>query len=100
MRTLLSSVALSLPSQLIDLCRQHEIAFRKSANLMGPDRNLCLTPAKAHVRVGTLLLGKFTDAIDQRQRLAEILASKRLQQVMLAHSPPRPLLPNHRSSLI
>src|SRR5229473_1934033 len=86
MRTLLSAVALSSPSQLIDLCRQHEIAFRKSVNLMGPDRNLGLTPAKANVRVVTLLLGKFTDTIDERQRLAKILESKRLQQVMLAHS--------------
>src|SRR6266852_2135839 len=88
MRTLLSAVALSLPSQLIDLCRQDEIAFRKSVNLMGPDRNLGLTPAKANVRMVALFLGNFTDTIDEGKRLAKVREAIRLQQVMLAHGLP------------
>src|SRR5712692_7816837 len=75
-------------SQLIDLCRQHEIAFGKSVNLMGPDRNLGLTPAKTNVRMVALCLGKFTDTIDERERLAKVLESICLQQVMLVHGLP------------
>jgi hypothetical protein len=55
---------------------------------MGPDRNLGLTPAKANVRMVALFLGKFTHTIDERKRLAKVLESIRLQQVMLAHGLP------------
>src|SRR5260370_34954250 len=55
---------------------------------MGPDRNLSPTPAKANVRMVALFLGKFTDTIDEHKRLAKILESICLQQVMLAHGLP------------
>src|ERR1700692_759969 len=51
--------------QFIDFRRQNEIALGQTVDLMRPNRDLRFAPAKANIRMMSLLLGQRANAVDE-----------------------------------
>jgi hypothetical protein len=74
--------------QLINLCRQNEIAFGQPVNLMRPDFDADFAPGQVNVRMMILRFGQFTDAPGEIERLTEIRKGVILfEMVFVNHSP-------------
>jgi len=84
----LLALRLAIESQPIDLCGQHEIAFCKSINLVRPDRYLCLTPAKANIRMMALLFRELAYSVHEIQRLPKVLKTMFFPKVVFVNDVP------------
>src|SRR5687768_12007389 len=63
----------SVRTQVINLRGQNEVALSQAINFMRPDSDLGLAPAKANVRMMSLLFRQFAHTIHEVERLAEVL---------------------------
>jgi len=68
--------------ELVDLCREDEIALRQTVDLMRPGRDFDFSPGKEDVWMVPLLLGKLTYAIHKLEGFAKVLKSERLRDVV------------------
>src|SRR6266849_8737143 len=74
---------LSLGSvELVDLCRQDEIALRQTVDLVRPGRDPDFSPGKENVWVVSLLLGKLTYTVYKLERFAKVGKLEGLRDVM------------------
>jgi hypothetical protein len=58
--------------KFVDLRGEDEVAFRQSIDLMSPDRDLSVSPAKTNVGMMSLLFGEISDAVYKFLRLAKV----------------------------
>jgi len=78
---------------LVDFCRQDEVALRQAVNLVGPDCDFDFSPCQEDVRVVALLLGQLSDAVHKLEGLAKVGELETLEDVMLVYDfPPFQLL--------
>src|SRR5437879_3360295 len=68
--------------ELVDLCRQDEIALCQTVDLVRPGRNFDFSPGKEDVWVVLLLLGKLTYAIHKLKCSAKVGKLEGLRDVM------------------
>src|SRR5262245_35180308 len=66
-----------MPDQPIDLACHDEIVFVQALDLLGAQRNRCVTPAKVDIGVMALTLGQFADLMNEGESLTEIAEAKR-----------------------
>jgi hypothetical protein len=79
--------------ELVDLCRQDEIALRQTADLVRPGCDLDFSPGKENVWVVPLLLRKLAYAVYEFQRFAKVGKREGLRDVVpLNHIPSVDLL--------
>jgi hypothetical protein len=58
--------------ELIDLCREDEVALGQTVDLVRPDGDLGASPCEQDVGMMTLLLGDDTYAVYELKRLAKV----------------------------
>src|SRR5580692_7988498 len=68
--------------QPVDLGRQDEVAFGESLDLVSEDLNAGLSPGERQVGMVPLLLGHFTNAVDEVERLPEVREREAFLDVM------------------
>ena len=85
---------LSLGSvELVDLCRQDEIALRQTVDLVRPGRDPNFSPSKRDIWVVTLFLRELAYAVYKLERFAKVGKREGLcDVVLLNHIPPVHLL--------
>src|SRR6185437_7135538 len=71
--------------EFVDLRGQDEVTLGQSIDLVCPDRDLGVAPAKTNVRMMSLLFSEVTDAIYEFLRLTEVRESITLFQMMTVH---------------
>ena len=68
--------------ELVDLCRQYEIALRQTVDLVRPGCDIDFSPGKQDVWVVSLLLSKLAHAIYEFESSAKIRKREGLRDVM------------------
>ena len=74
--------------ELIDLSRQHKIAFREPVDFVGPDRHVGFTPAKADVGMVALFFCQLANSVDELKAFAKVLEPVSPLQVMFVDDLP------------
>ena len=74
--------------ELIDLCRQNEVALRQAVDLVCPCRDLDSSPSKKNVRVVALFLREFTYATYKPERSTKVGKIEGLRDVVFFNNGP------------
>ena len=74
--------------ELIDLCRQNEVALRQAVDLVCPCRDLDSSPSKKNVWVVALLLRKLTYAIYKPESSTKVGKIEDLRDVVFFNNVP------------
>jgi len=74
--------------ELIDLCRQNEVALRQAVDLVCPCRDLDSSPSKKNVWVVALFLREFTCAIYELESSTKVGKIEDLRDVVFFNNVP------------
>ena len=74
--------------ELIDLCRQNEVALRQAVDLVCPCRDLDSSPSKKNVWVVALFLSEFTCALYKPESSTKVGKIEDLRDVVFFNNVP------------